>query len=716
MKNNISKSDATILMLSESLKNINNSNIIEELKEYYLLETTYIGVIKKQKFGSIITQNKLFSLFNRYYYYSKDINILKERRKAEKNIKKAFNSFLISPEFYPLIEKLFADESETSYEMDKYSIIKGIHKTLNDKIIKTIQNETSYNVIPNFLIYYDKKLLNSRVNDIIRHQYSFNYTDKHQNKIEYKYLVKYYKIFSQNPNIIFDQKLFSEEFRIRLFKLIILSNYKFLKYNKIAEQYFKERFINYMIFMKIYEHYKELNSEFDLIMQKEDKLNEEELSKIKLYFINDLFNQEYDDNKQDNKDINIINNDISNSLKVNKKYLKLLFSLSVLFNRIVIFKELKEEEKKENEDNIINIDGKAYNIKIVSKLKCSSINKQMLNNMLKIFEEKKSFLYNYLIDTYIYDNIMKNNNRHLYVKNREREKLILNFQEILLRIEKNETNKKHYELFYKENISIFNQPKLTVGFFGGLFGGKVPNSIKTDKGKEIYYNINDLKLIPVVKSDINSTQITIIIDGSISNDILLTSNKKELSHKEVFSSFFTNNEYTNSDFYLYDWQSVNYEELSQTKKVSKFYGKLLAYIINSREIFTFQTLNLVGYSMGCNIIKYCLLELNKINEKSNYSDIINNVIFIGGCINIKFDKYPNIFDSITGKIINIFSKGDKDLIEYNKTAIGLDNLKTKKEYINKYQIINVDLTVKSIKQNDYIYQIPSILFENYFLH
>ena len=716
MKNNNSKSEATILMLSESLKNINNSNIIEELKEYYLLETTYIGVIKKQKFGSIITQNKLSSLFNRYYYYSKDINILKERRKAEKNIKKAFNSFLISPEFYPLIEKLFADESETSYEMDKYSIIKGIHKTLNDKIIKTIQNETSYNVIPNFLIYYDKKLLNSRVNDIIRHQYSFNYTDKHQNKIEYKYLVKYYKIFSQNPNIIFDQKLFSEEFRIRLFKMIILSNYKFLKYNKIAEQYFKERFINYMIFMKIYEHYKELNSEFDLIMQKEDKLNEEELSKIKLYFINDLFNQEYDDNKQDNKDINIINNDISNNLKVNKKYLKLLFSLSVLFNRIVIFKELKEEEKKENEDNIINIDGKAYDIKIVSKLKCSSINKQMLNNMLKIFEEKKSFLYNYLIDTYIYDNIMKNNNRHLYVKNREREKLILNLQETLLRIEKNETNKKHYELFYKENISIFNQPKLTVGFFGGLFGGKVPNSIKTDKGKEIYYNINDLKLIPVVKSDINSTQITIIIDGSISNDILLTSNKKELSHKEVFSSFFTNNEYTNSDFYLYDWQSVNYEELSNTKKVSKFYGKLLAYIINSREIFTFQTLNLVGYSMGCNIIKYCLLELNKINEKSNYSDIINNVIFIGGCINIKFDKHPNIFDSITGKIINIFSKGDKDLIEYNKTAIGLDNLKTKKEYINKYQIINVDLTVKSIKQNDYIYQIPSILFENFFLH
>ena len=716
MKRRNSKSEATILMLSESLKNINNLNIIDELKEYYLLETTYIGVIKKQKFGSIITQNQLFSLFNKYYYYTNDINILKERRKAEKNIKKAFNSFLISPEFYPLIEKLFADESETSYEMDKYSIIKGIHKTLNDKIIKTIQNETSYNVIPNFLIYYDKKLLNSRVDDFIRHQYSFNYTNKHQNKIEYKYLVKHYKVFSQNPNIIFDKKLFSEEFRIKLFKLIILSNYKFLKNNKIAEKYFKDRFINYMIFMKINEHYKEMNSEFDLIMNKEDKLNDEELSKLKFFFKNDLFMNENNDNKFDNKDINMINNDISNNLKVNKKYLKLLFSLSVLFNRIVIFKELNEEKKNENEDNIINIDGKAYEVKIVSKLKFSSINKQMLNNILKIFEEEKSFLYNYLIDTYIYENIMKNNNRHLYLKNREKEKIILNLQDILLRIEKNETFKKYYELFYKENMSIFNQPKLGVGFFGGLFGGKVPNSIKTDRGKEIYYNINDLKLIPVVKSDINSTQITIIIDGSISNDILIISNKKELSHKEVFCSFFTNNEYTNSDFYIYDWQSVNYEELSQTKKVSKFYGKLLAYIIISREIFTFQTINLIGYSMGCNIIKYCLLELNKFNEITSYSDIINNIIFIGGSINIKLDKHPNIFSPVTGKIINIFSKADKDLIEYNKNAIGLNLLETKNEYINKYQIINVDLSIKSIKQNDYIYQIPTILFENYFLH
>ena len=534
MKDKKSKSEATILMLSDSLNHINEKNIEEALKDYYLLETTYIGVIKKQKFDSVITQNKLNSLFNKYYYSSKDPNKIRERRITEKDIKKSFDAYLISPEFITLIDKLFADESEISYEMDKYSIIKGIHKTLSDKIIKTIQNTTNYNIIPNFLYYYDKKLLNYKVNDIIRNKYSFNYTDKNQNKIEYKYLVKHYQIFSQNPNIIFDIKLFNDEFRINLFKIIMLVNYNFFKNNIFAQNHFKERFINYMILIKIYDHYKELSSEFELIMKDDDKSNKEKLSKLTEYIKKELFSQENNNIKLDNN----INNEITNSLKINKKYLKLIFSLSVLFNRIVIFKEINPEEKNQEEINIINIDDKKYEIKIVSKLKCSSISKHMLNNVLNIFEDEKSFLYNYMIDTYIYENIMKNNNRHLYLKNRDKEKIILNLQDILLRLDKSQNYKTEFKSFYNQNKDIFNQPKLTVGFLGGLFGSKIPNSIKTEKGKEIYYNINDLNLLPVVKSDINSTQITIIIDGSLSNDILLISNNKALSHKDIFCPFF----------------------------------------------------------------------------------------------------------------------------------------------------------------------------------
>ena len=116
--------------------------------------------------------------------------------------------------------------------------------------------------------------------------------------------------------------------------------------------------------------------------------------------------------------------------------------------------------------------------------------------------------------------------------------------------------------------------------------------------------------------------------------------------------------------------------------------------------------------MGCNVIKYCLIEMNKINKNLNCDEIINNVVFICGSSNIKTDKYPDIFERIAGKIINIFSKVDKDLIQYNKNSIGL------KEFLfsDKYQIINVDLSKKNIKQNEYFYQIPDILFQNNYLH
>ena len=732
-----SKSEGIILILSDLLKQLSEkNNISEALKEYYMLENTYIGLIKKQQFGSVITQNKLYSLMKNYYYQSNNVGIIKDRRIAEKKIKETFYSFLLSPSFATIIGKLYSDESESMYELDKYSIIKGIHKTFYDKIIKTIYNTTSYNTIPNFIIYYDKKLLYSKINDIIKHQYLFIYTDKNQDKIEYKYLMKYYHIFSKNPNLVFDKDIFTEEFRINIFKLIVLCNYKYLKDNKIAYNQFNERIINYMILLKLGEHINKLNEEFNLIMKKDQKINDEDLKILIKNIKDELFplknlNLKLNNIKNDESNkINIINNDNENKSKLNKKFLKLIFSLSVLFNRIIIIKKINNENKSkddikeennninninmndDNNENILNINNNKYEIKIISKLKCSSINRQFLLNILKVFEDEKSFLYNYMLDTYIYDDIIKKHTRNLFQKTRAKEKIIITYEEILEKIRQKESILECFNNFFNENKSIFSQPKLTIGFIGNLFNKKIPNSIKTETGKELYYNINELKLIPIIKGDINSTQITIIIDGPLSTDIKLSSDTKELSHKDIFCSFFTNNIYTNSDFYLYDWQTINYNEPSRIKKISKFYGKLLAYILVSREIFKFQTINLVGYSMGCNVIKYCLIEMNKINKNLNCDEIINNVVFICGSINIKTDKYPDIFERIAGKIINIFSKVDNDLIQYNKNSIGL------KEFLfsDKYQIINVDLSKKNIKQNEYFYQIPDILFQNNYLH
>ena len=718
-----SKSEGIIIILTDLLKQLSEKlDVLDILKEYYLLENTYVGLIKKQHFGSVITQKKLYFLINNYYYNSNNLQNLKNRRIAEKNIKKIFYSFLLSPSFSSLIDKLYADESETIYEMDKYSIIRGIHKTLNDKIIKTIQNTTSYNLIPNFIIYYDKKLLNSKVNEHIKHQYLFNFTDKNQNKIEYKYFIKYFLSFLKNPNIIFSIESFKDEFRKSLFKLIILSNYKYLKNNELAYEHFHKRMINNIVLMKLDKYCKELNEEFDMIMKKEEKLINEELVELKKYIKNELFIKD-ELNKINNVKYkeNLINNsDIGNQFKLNKKFLKLVFSFYVLFNRFVIIKnknlEINTDNTEENnhlKENILNIDDASYEIKIISKLKCSSIYHRFLLNILNIFEEEDVFLYYYMLDTYIFSDIIKKDNRYLFQKTRAKEKIIINFEEIMEKIKDNKLIKDIFNLFYNENISIFAQPKIKFGFFGNLFNKKIPNSIKTKTGIEINYNINELKLKPIIRGEIYSTQITIILDGPLSINTQLVTNKDELSHKDIFCSFFTNNLYTNSDFYLYDWQSLNYNGISSIKKITKFYGKLLAYIIASREIFSFQIINLIGFSMGCNIIKYCLIELNKINKKINCFDIINNVIFIGGCINIKNSKYHDIFDGVAGKVINIFSKNDKQLIEFNKSSIGLNEIDFPKK---NYKIINYNLSKKCIMQEDYFYEIPNILFQNFYLH
>ena len=721
-----SKSEGIILILTDLLKQLSEKeDILDALKEYYLLENTYVGLIKKQQFSTVITQKKLYSLISNYYYYSKKLQILKNRRIAEKNIKKTFYSLLLSPSFVSLIDKLYADESETMYEMDKYSIIKGIHKTLNDKIIKNIHNTTSYNIVPNFIIYYDKKLLNSKVNELIKHQYLFNYTDKNQSKIEYKYFIKYFLSFSKNPNIIFSKETFLDEFRKNIFKLIILSNYKYLKNNELAFKEFHKRMINNMILMKLDEYCKELNEEFELINKKEEKLVDEELIKLKKIIKDDLFIkiEQNKNNNIKNEDNLINNNDIGNQIKLNKKFLKLIFSLYVLFNRIVIIKnknlEINKDGKEEAEENknvkenIINIEEAQYEIKIISKLKCSSISRQLLVNVLHIFEEENAFLYYYMLDAYIFSDIIKKDNRNLFQKTRAKEKIVIQFEEIIEKIRENKLIKDIFNLFYNENKSVFVQPIINIGFFGNLFNKKVPNSIKTQTGKEIYYNINELKLKPIIRGEIFSTQITIIIDGPLSLNTQLVTNKSELSHKDIFCSFFTNNFYTNSDFYLYDWQSINYDEISKIKKITKFYGKLLAYIIVSRDIFSFQTINLIGFSMGCNIIKYCLIELNKINKKINCFDIINNIIFIGGSINLKMNKYNDLFDGVAGKVINIFSKYDKQLIEYNKSSIGLNEIEFDKK---NWQIINYDLSKKYITQDDYFYELPNILFQNSYLY
>ena len=523
---------------------------------------------------------------------------------------------------------------------------------------------------------------------------------------------------------LFDNNIFSLEYRISLFKLMILSNYKFIKKNEKYNKKFIDKFERYILIFKLKEKHKDLLDEYNNIMNKKLEDVENELKQILIGIKDDLF--KVDKNNKNNV-INVHDDNNQELKSLNKKYLKLIFGLSMMFNNIisVIKKNVKE-----------GIEEISY--KLNNKIRCSSIERQFLLNILMLFKEEKSLIYNYLLETYIYEDATKKYNRHLYHKIRDDERVIIPYNAIIngMSAKSNETkddkpkeeenknkinenkNKNINEeqlKFIKEfldfsniNKLIFEQREIKKGFFGSIFSKKIPVYVDTTEGKIVNFCIYNLKLIPIINRKISSSQISIIIDGSIYDTMVFESDEKRLSHKDIFNTFFTNSSFMNSDFYCYDWQSLNYSNKIDFKDVSIFYGRLLAYIIISKLFFQYQTINLIGQSTGCKIIKNCLIELHQLKNKLNIYDLINNVILIGGATHFNMDKYPYLFDNISGKIVNIFSRNDKDLVEYKKNAVGLNELKVKKEYEDKYNIVNIDLSKKYLKQEEYIYELPKI--------
>ena len=448
---------------------------------------------------------------------------------------------------------------------------------------------------------------------------------------------------------------------------------------------------------------------------------------------NNLINEIKEDlfkEKTNKNNMAIVHDDKNQELKsLNKKYLKIIFALSLMFNNIIAV--IIKNKDEQNEEIVF---------KLNNKIKCSSIERQFLLNILNIFKEQKSFIYNHLLESYIFGEATKKYNRHLFHKVKENEKVSLPCNSIInamtAGISENNNNEQEQEdktdkskninyenkkfikafvEFYTKYQFIFDQKEVKPGFIGSLFNKKILQYIDTSMGKMVNYAIHNFKLTPIVNRKISSFQVTIIIDGYISPEIIFESDEKYLSHKEKLNNFFTNSIYLNGDFYCYDWQSLSYPNKVDFKEVSTFYGILLAYIIISKLFFQFQTINLIGYSTGCKIIKSCLTHLHQLKKEININDIINNIILIGGASHFNLDKYPYLFDNISGKVVNIFSKKDNELLKYKKTAVGLNELKLKKEYENKYNydIVNIDLSKKFVKQDEYLMELPKILIKDF---
>ena len=268
------------------------------------------------------------------------------------------------------------------------------------------------------------------------------------------------------------------------------------------------------------------------------------------------------------------------------------------------------------------------------------------------------------------------------------------------------------------NIILCNQPQKTDN-----------NEINFDDNNIIIkINYNDDLLIPIDIVD-TATQIMICISGDCEH---INGNY------EIFHHIINQRHIENIDYYIYKWSSqevyLNNDKNSK-ENIAKVYGKLLAYIISSKEIFKFQTISFLGIGIGDLLIKSCLEELStKINSIIDVTDLIQDIIFIDPSTDFNLNLPQNFINMklVAGKVINIY-KNPNMKIEFPKNdtlrkSYSIIGINPKKDGLdNDYfiyclpDIYNFDL-IKDFNINceDYIFEINTILkkvkekiYENY---
>ena len=136
-------------------------------------------------------------------------------------------------------------------------------------------------------------------------------------------------------------------------------------------------------------------------------------------------------------------------------------------------------------------------------------------------------------------------------------------------------------------------------------------------------------------------------------------------------------------------------------------GKILAYILASKLFFKYQTVTIVGFSLGTHVAKHCIKQMYNLHYKEhiNCNDIIKDVVLIAGatCMDKKEEKFKNIFSKmINGKFINCYSKEDQVLNLLYSTCMKKKPIGNSKLELNGYENLrNIDFTPFHLGHTDY---------------
>ena len=373
--------------------------------------------------------------------------------------------------------------------------------------------------------------------------------------------------------------------------------------------------------------------------------------------------QEAINNKKDMDYIRDKLKDIFKQYEINDSHIYILASYFYL-----VFNSIKDT----------SMDGKngiSFNNKIIN------INNPLLNKIMKnIIKGFSIYCSNQMYNSDIYLNMINYFNNYIIVNSLgQKENKLYDFSEIKNKIKKydndNHLDNLMNQIYMNENYHIVSK----------ILNSKI-NTIFNDAE----FTKSVINLIPVNKKR-NTNTITILISGFLSQC-------DDINSWELFYNF----DKRNSSYYIFRWPSSDISVLIaksllfifnaatifiQCKKKAKYAGKILAWFLASNEEFNNCIINIAGFSLGGQVVKYCIKELDKIRSIKGHTIKINNALFLAAAADMREDKknkWRNIFrNNVSGRVISCFSRFDWVLGNLYKICAKNDHLENKKGFLGK---------------------------------
>ena len=575
----------------------------------------------------------------KYILYEKEMISFEKIKQSEKIIKIITQCYekvaplVDSSDIEGVIGMICDREEEEKVKKEIKRIIRQIENLFEVSIIESFRNKNDNRTftVPKFLIRKYKKLLKSRMKRRIRTD-TINF-EKYELTPEQKEMDVLYE------NMIIDKQISFINNSMDILKLIMIQNRNYFKNDPFGFEYFVANFQSIIESLNLIDEIdanKENNSLYNI---------NKYISKLKKEYI-DSKEEEIEEQRQ-----NII---LEFNLYNKQKKLQLLFSLTLILAKLI--------EKK----------GIFYQIR--ESIKPYSRMKTILYNTMKIYDKEIETveLSNYIQSSVIFKKIFPTFQNMDY-----------NLQIIKAVLEHSPSNsiRQLSNNFFNKQIKEFPKPLFDV--------------------------LSSITLSPSNKK-VKSSSVVILISGFLS---------EEENHDSEWENLTFSLDNSNS-LYFYNWPGESIKKALGTSllrvanvipnlqsglsalntlvsnpveifrnasRKAGLSGKLLGTLLASKQFFPFQSITLIGFSLGVHVIKNCIKQMYKINKYTDVDcrDVIENVILIAGATSMykKEEKYKDIFNTIVSRnIIQCYSNADEVLnvlyrTAMNKEPVGISELK-----------------------------------------